>query len=153
MSDCFVTSWTVACQAPLSVHGISQVKILKWVAISFSRGSSWPRDLTCVSRIVGGFFTTESPGKPLLLNIVRIKIPPLILVSENSPKYVMCRNPQNRRYFFNVSIILDSVFKHMYPWFCIAYITLNIIKWKSNTSTKRSTNINNNYNSSTEWVK
>ena len=31
-----------------SVHGISQVRILKWVAISFSRGSSWPRDWACV---------------------------------------------------------------------------------------------------------
>ena len=32
-----------------SVHGISQARILKWVAISSSRGSSWPRDQTCVS--------------------------------------------------------------------------------------------------------
>ena len=32
-----------------SVHGISQVRILKWVAISFSRGSSWPRDQIWVS--------------------------------------------------------------------------------------------------------
>ena len=31
-----------------SVHGISQARILEWVAISFSRGSSWPRDRTCV---------------------------------------------------------------------------------------------------------
>lgn len=30
-------------------HGILQVKILKWVAFPFSRGSSQPRDLTCVS--------------------------------------------------------------------------------------------------------
>ena len=29
-----------------SIHGISQVKILEWVAISFSRGSSQPRDRT-----------------------------------------------------------------------------------------------------------
>ena len=29
-----------------SVHGISQARILEWVAISFSRGSSWPRDGT-----------------------------------------------------------------------------------------------------------
>ena len=35
----FVTPWTVAHQAPL-VHGISQARILEWVAISFSRGSS-----------------------------------------------------------------------------------------------------------------
>ena len=32
-----------------SVHGISQVRILEWVAISFSRESSWHRDQTCVS--------------------------------------------------------------------------------------------------------
>ena len=52
-----------------SVHGISQAGILEWVAISFSRGSSWPRDWTCVSCIIGGFFTTEPPGKPLIILI------------------------------------------------------------------------------------
>ena len=31
-----------------SVHGIFQARILKWVAISFARGSSQPRDQTCV---------------------------------------------------------------------------------------------------------
>ena len=35
-----------------SVQWISQARILKWVAISFSRGSSWPRNQTCVSCIV-----------------------------------------------------------------------------------------------------
>ena len=35
----------------VSVLGISQTKTLKWVAISSSRGSSWPRDWTCVSGI------------------------------------------------------------------------------------------------------
>ena len=34
-----------------SVHGIFQVRILEWVAISFSRQSSWPRDWTCISCI------------------------------------------------------------------------------------------------------
>ena len=34
-----------------SVHGISQARILEWVAISFSRGSSWSRDRTCFSCI------------------------------------------------------------------------------------------------------
>ena len=41
-----------------SVHGISQARILEWIAISFSRGSSWPRDQTCISYIAGRFFTT-----------------------------------------------------------------------------------------------
>ena len=34
-----------------SVHGILQARILEWVAISSSRGSSPPRDQTCVSYI------------------------------------------------------------------------------------------------------
>ena len=42
----FVTPWTVVWQAPLSI-GILQARILEWVAISFSRGSSWPRDWSC----------------------------------------------------------------------------------------------------------
>ena len=44
----FATPWTVACQASLSV-GFPRQEILEWVAISFSRGSSRPRDWTCVS--------------------------------------------------------------------------------------------------------
>ena len=39
-----------------SVHGISQAGILEWVAISFPRGSSQPRNQTC------GFFTTKPSG-------------------------------------------------------------------------------------------
>ena len=48
-----------------SVHGISQARILEWIAISFSRGSSPPRDQICVSCLAGGFFTVELPGKPI----------------------------------------------------------------------------------------
>ena len=40
-----------------SVHGILQARILEWVAIPFSRASSWPRDQTQVSCIAGRFFT------------------------------------------------------------------------------------------------
>ena len=40
-----------------SVLGIFQARILEWVAISFSRGSSWPRDQTQASRVVGRRFT------------------------------------------------------------------------------------------------
>ena len=41
-----------------SLHGILQARILEWVAISFSRGVSQPRDQTQVSRIGGRCFTT-----------------------------------------------------------------------------------------------
>ena len=40
-----------------SVHEIFQARVLEWGAISFSRGSSRPRDRTWVSCIVGGCFT------------------------------------------------------------------------------------------------
>ena len=39
-----------------TVHGILQARILEWIALPFSRGSSQPRDQTHVSRTVGGFF-------------------------------------------------------------------------------------------------
>ena len=56
------------CSLPgVSVHGISQARILEWVAISFSTGSSWPRDQTRVSFIGRRiFFPTEPPGKSSL---------------------------------------------------------------------------------------
>ena len=47
-----------------SVHGALQARILEWVAMPSSRGSSRPKDWTQVSCIAGGFFTAEPPGKP-----------------------------------------------------------------------------------------
>ena len=47
-----------------SEHGIFQTRILEWVDIASSRGSSWPRDQTHISCLAGWFFTTEPPGKP-----------------------------------------------------------------------------------------
>ena len=46
----FVTLWTVAHQAPLSM-GILQARILECVAMPLSMGFSQPRDQTCVSKI------------------------------------------------------------------------------------------------------
>ena len=46
-----------------SAHGISQTRILEWVVISISRGSSWPRDRTHISCITVGFFTIELPAQ------------------------------------------------------------------------------------------
>ena len=51
----FVTPWTKARQVPLSM-GILQARMLEWVAIFFSRGSSAPRDQTWVSCIAGRCF-------------------------------------------------------------------------------------------------
>ena len=47
-----------------SIHGILQARILGWVAISFSRGSSWPGDRTRVSHIAGRLFTIWATKEP-----------------------------------------------------------------------------------------
>ena len=49
-----------------SVHGILQARILEWVAIPFSRGTSQPRDRTVVSCIAGRFFTYRATGKSIV---------------------------------------------------------------------------------------
>ena len=61
----FATPWTTAHQALLSM-GFFQVRILEWVAISCSRGSSQPRIWTMSLEspaLAGEFFTTVLPGK------------------------------------------------------------------------------------------
>ena len=55
--------WTVAYQAPPSV-GL-QARVLEWIAISFSRGSSRPRDRTQVSHIAGRHFNLGSTREAL----------------------------------------------------------------------------------------
>ena len=49
-----------------SVHGISQARILEWVAISFSRGSLWPIKPTSIASpsLTAGFFTTSTTWLP-----------------------------------------------------------------------------------------
>ena len=75
-----LVSWLVAqscptlcnpmyCSPPVSsIYGILQARILEWVAISFSRGSSWPRDQTqvsCTGRQI--LYCLSHQGSPLLL--------------------------------------------------------------------------------------
>ena len=57
-----------------SVHAIVQARILEWVAIPFSRGSSQPRDWTWLSYIAGGLFISKPPGKPILKILMEIPI-------------------------------------------------------------------------------
>ena len=55
---CLILCDPVGCSPPgYPVHGILQARILKWVAMPSSRGSSQTRDRTQVSRTAGGFFT------------------------------------------------------------------------------------------------
>ena len=55
-----------------SVYGTSQARILEWVAIPFSRGSSQPKDQIQVSCIAGKFFTIWATREPLIHNKIPI---------------------------------------------------------------------------------
>ena len=67
--SCLILCSLTDCNPPgFSVHGILQARILEWVAIPFSCGSSPSRDwthLSCVSCTAGGFFTAEPRGSHL----------------------------------------------------------------------------------------
>ena len=66
-----------------SAHGILQARILKWVAIPFSRGSSKSRDQTCVSCIAGRFFT-------IWVTIFKYKIKILKILHNCKPTPLNC---------------------------------------------------------------
>ena len=65
--SCLTLCHPMECSLPgSSVHGISQARILEWIAIPFSRGSFQPRDQTWLSQVAGRFFniwaTREAQG-------------------------------------------------------------------------------------------
>ena len=59
----FAILWTGRSLPGSSVHGTLQARILEWVAIPFSRGSSQPRDQTQDSHLAGRFFTIWAMSK------------------------------------------------------------------------------------------
>ena len=68
----FATPWTVACRAPLCT-GILQARILGWVAIPSSRGSSHLRDQPRSPTLQADSLLSEPPGKPIRLKVSFIK--------------------------------------------------------------------------------
>ena len=64
----YVRLWDpMDCSLPGSfVLVMLQARILEWVAVLSSRGSSQPRDQTHIYCIAGGFFTTEPQGKSII---------------------------------------------------------------------------------------
>ena len=68
-----------------TVHGILQARILEWVAFPFSRGSFQPGDLTQVSLISGGFFTswaTREAHSEVLGLVNKLKIPAAVFLKK-----------------------------------------------------------------------
>ena len=89
--SCLTLCDPMDCSLPgSSVHGILQARILEWVSISFSRGSSQLRDRTQVSHIAGGFFNiwttreAQEYWKP-------IPSPGIFLIQESNQGLLHCR--------------------------------------------------------------
>ena len=74
-----------------SVHGISQARILEWVAISSSMESSQPRDQTHLMppTLAGGFFTTSTTWEALVEPILLLQGTSTLGLS--SPSAIPCR--------------------------------------------------------------
>ena len=84
-----------------SVHGILQARVLEWVAISFSRSSSWLRDRTRVSCTVGRRFTTWATREvPLLPCNTEVPMP---LQRAQSPTFLSLANLSGQ------TIVLTSI--------------------------------------------
>ena len=77
-----------------SVHGILQARILKWVAIPFSRGFSQPRDRTQASLIAGRFFTGWAPREVKFYIIISCILKHVIVYIITSSLF------RNLRWFF-----------------------------------------------------
>ena len=79
--SCLTLCDPMDCSIPgSSIHGIFQARVLEWVAISFSRGSSRPRNWTQVSLIVGRCFTVWATREVQLIasqfhGWIRVQLP------------------------------------------------------------------------------
>ena len=71
ISLCVPTIKVKVTQSCLSLprHGILQARILEWVAVLFSKGSSQPRDQTQISHMAGRFFTSSPTRETLYVPI------------------------------------------------------------------------------------
>ena len=73
---------TLCDPADCSPTGSVLARALEWVAISSSRGSSPPRDRTCLSSLAGRFFITEPPGKLLSLHQSLVQVGEVLVPSQ-----------------------------------------------------------------------
>ena len=86
----FVTPWILAYQGSPSM-GFFQARVLEWVAISFSRGFSRPRDWTQVPRIIGRcFYHLSHEGRSAYLRLLIFLLAILIRAcASSSPAFLM----------------------------------------------------------------
>ena len=105
-----------------SVHGIFQARVLEWVAISFSRGSSQPRDRSGFPELQADALPSEPPGKPILCIAVCIC---LHLPSGNHKfAFLFCNSVS----FFCLLLFLPILYLFIYfPFIFISWRLITIL--------------------------
>ena len=96
-------SWDpMDCSPPgCSVYGIFQARILQWVAVFFSRGSSWPRNWTWISCLAGSLFTNWARMEDQeAMGVWNWKWP---LDAKNSPWKIVRKNKESRFQPLNIN--------------------------------------------------
>ena len=102
-----------------SVHGILQVRILEWVAISFSRGSSQPRDQTCFSCVscIGRqvLYQPSYQGSPIYIewSLNPVSIRGVLRGSKentNKPECVLFLEPENEKSSSRITFLVLTSF-------------------------------------------
>ena len=95
-----------------SVHGILQARALEWVAISFSRESSQPRDWTRVSSIAGTLFTIWSTREASKILNTQVKIPCATTKARCSQINKYSKKKKSFFQFLN-SLLISYIYVHM----------------------------------------
>ena len=119
-----------------SVHGIFQARVLKWVATSFSRGSSWLRDQTQVSHIVGRRFTVWATRELQSQVEILPKLPSSYVFLVGPWKSTFCFLLSSYDIYGNYTVLFVC-FKNAHEWlFCYrspfdpsSFVLLSIMLW------------------------
>ena len=107
-----------------SVHGIFQARVLEWVAFSFSRLSSWPRDRIQVSCTAGRLFTlwaTREAGTRV----------PQRKIQRNRKVHMLFSSPSSLGSFSSLGIQKSQTKEWSHIFLCSKWLhSLNFQKWK-----------------------
>ena len=134
-----------------SVHGILQARILEWIVMPFSRGSSQPRDRTQVSHITGGFFTVWATREEQeywsgfssvqSFSCVRFFVTPWTAAHQASlsitnsgslPKFMSIESvmPSNHFILCHPLLLLPSIFPSIREWVSSLYHVAKVLEFQ-----------------------
>ena len=108
--SCLTLCDPIDCSLPgSSVQGILQARILGWVVIPFSKGSSWPREWTQVSCIASRFFTVWATRKSPCASPQPVNLWTQELVDRGLGSWVLILPLQNSQCHFGPGVLFSAI--------------------------------------------